>query len=88
MPQGLFRRRRIKWGQCPPVHSASPPPTSRFLCNEIGISRGEARRGEREREDLYLKIGCHKKKKVGWSERMKKEEEEEQICLPTHSETT
>ena len=64
----------------------SPP--SRSLCNEIGISRGEARRGEREREDLYLKIGCHKKKKVGWSERMKKEEEEEQICLPTHSETT
>ena len=55
--------------------------------------RGEERRGERragnaEREDLYLKIGCHKKKKVGWSGRMKKDEEEGgRANMPTHSET-
>ena len=45
------------------------------------MRRGGEERRAGKRRDLYLKIGCHKKKKVGWSERMKKNEEEEQICL-------
>ena len=77
----------MKWGQCPPAHSTEAVSSSAvdfpFLMQR-NWNFSSCREGPGG-GDLYLKIACHKKKKVGWREG-EDEKGGGRANMPTHSE--